>query len=353
VLSSLELQAALRYEDIKDFGEDVSPKLALRFDRGQRVRARASWGKSFRAPSPGEMYLGPSAKLQASWDPKRCPVSPGWVNSESAGGCVTSQFVTTIFGNPDLDSEKSESVSVGIEVDVSDRHDASLDCWKVDVRDKILTAQTAWIIRHEDDLPPGTIIREDHMHDWDIADGSTNPMIMGINVLPLNFGSQKVKGCDIELESGWDTPDGGLLQAQLLGTHMASNKLAFGPDDPLEELAGTYGYPENRANLNLFWNKNDWQVGLYGRWTDGFDDTVPGSTVASHTEWDTQVSYSGLRTATLTLGVENLFDKAPPYSVGNSHPQGFPIQYYDMRGRFIYAQATLSFGGKRRATGPK
>ncbi len=91
-------------------------------------------------------------------------------------------------------------------------------------------------------------------------------------------------------------------------------------------------------------------MGLYGRWTDGFADTVPGSTVASHTEWDTQISYSGLRTARLTLGVENLFDEAPPFSVGNFHPQGFPVQFYDMRGRFIYAQVSFSLGSGRRAT---
>jgi hypothetical protein len=46
-----------------------------------------------------------------------------------------------------------------------------------------------------------------------------------------------------------------------------------------------------------------------------------------------------------------LFDEAPPFSVGNMHPQGFPVQFYDMRGRFIYAQATISLGGNRRATG--
>ncbi len=341
--SRLDLQAALRYDDVRDFGEDLSPRLALRFKVSQRVRTRASWGKSFRAPSPGEMHLGPSAKLQASWDPKRCPAFPGWVIPEIAGGCVVSQFVTTTWGNPDLTSEKSESVSVGIEVDVSDNHDASLDCWQVDVRDKILTAQTAWIIRHEDDLPPGTVIR-DPLQDWDIGDPSmsnTHGTIAQINVLPLNFGRQIVKGCDIELASDWDTPGGGVLQAQLLGTHMASNKLAFDTDDPLEELAGTYGYPKNRANLNLFWNKNEWQVGLYGRWTDGFADTVPDSTVASHTEWDTQISYSGMPTAKLTLGVENLFDEAPPFSVGSMHPQGFPVQFYDMRGRFIYLRATF------------
>jgi outer membrane receptor protein involved in Fe transport len=353
LFSRLELQAALRYEDIMKFGDDVSPKLALRFKASERVRTRASWGRSFRAPSPGEMYQGPSTKLQGSWDPKRCPAFPGWVIPEIAGGCVVSTFVTSTFGNPDLDSEKSESVSVGIEVDVTDKHEASVDCWKTEVRDRILTAQTAWIIRHEDDLPPGTVVR-DPLAAWDITDpdmSSTHGVIAQVNVLPLNFGRQDVKGCDIDFKSDWDIPDGGVLKAQLLGTHMASNKLAFGADDPPEELAGTYGYPENRVNLNLSWYKTNWQVGLHGRWTDGFDDTVPGKTVASHTEWDTQVSYSGLSTARLTLGVENLFDETPPFSIGNMHPQGFPVQFYDMRGRFIYAQATISLGGNRRATG--
>jgi len=352
VLSRLELQAALRYEDIIKFGKDVSPKLALRFKQSDQVRARASWGKSFRAPSPGEMYQEPSTKLQGSWDPKRCPAFPGWVTPEIAGGCVVSTFVTSIRGNPDLNSETSESVSVGIEVEVSDKQEASLDCWKTEVRDRILTAQTAWIIRHEDDLPPGTVFR-DPLEAWDITDPdmtNTHGVIAQVNVLPLNFGKQEVKGCDIQLESDWEIPDGGVLQAQLLGTHIASNKLAFGADDPLEELAGTYGHPQNRANLNLFWKKNQWQAGVHGRWTDGFADTIPGNTVASHTEWDAQISYSGLSSTKLSLGVENMFDEAPPFSVGGLHPQGFPVQFYNMRGRFIYAQATISLSSKRQAT---
>jgi len=343
LLARLDLQAALRYDDISDFAEDISPRLALRFKVSQRLRTRASWGKSYRAPSPGEMYLGPSAKLQGSWDPKRCPAFPGWVMPELAGGCVVSQFVTTIWGNPDLTSEKSESVSVGVEFEVSDNHDASLDCWKVEVRDKILTPQTAWYIRHEDDLPAGAVVR-DPLEPWDIADpdmSNTHGTIAQINILPLNFGLQKVEGCDVEVTSSWDRPNGNTVQAQLLVTHMASNELAFSSDDLLEEQAGTYGYPKNRANLNLFWNTNDWQVSLNGRWTDGFADTVPGSTIASHAEWDTQISYSGLQPVRLALGVKNMFDQAPPFSVGNLHPQGFPVQFYDMRGRFVYVQASF------------
>ncbi len=142
-----------------------------------------------------------------------------------------------------------------------------------------------------------------------------------------------------------------MLRAQVLATHMASNKLAFGADDPLEELAGSYGYPQNRANVNVLWSRNAWQVGLQGRWTDGFDDTVADRSIASHAEWDAQLTWSGLRTTRLTLGVENMLDNAPPFSVGESHPQGFPVQFYDMRGRFIYARATVRFGGKNPPAG--
>ena len=348
VLPRLDLQVALRYEDISQFGQDVSPRLALRFKASQRMRARASWGKSFRAPSPGEMHVGTSTKRQVSWDPKRCPqfIKP-WLDPTRVGGCIVTSFVTASMGNPDLDAENSETASVGIEVGVFDNHDVSLDCWKVEVSNKIISPQTAWIIRHEDDLPSGTVVRYEPEHDDPI--GYPGP-IAQINVLPINFGYQKVSGCDVEVESHWDRPDGSALSLQILATHMASNKLAFGEDEPPEDLAGTYGYPKNRANLNLFWHKNSWQAGLSGRWTDGFDDTVPDKTVASHTEWDAQFSYSGLRAATLTLGVKNLFDEAPPFSVGLYHPQGFPVQFYDMRGRFIYAQASFSLGRGRPAT---
>ena len=66
ILPRLNLQAALRYEDISQFEEDVNSRLAMRFDATARVRTRASWARGFRAPSPGEMHVGPSTKRQNS-----------------------------------------------------------------------------------------------------------------------------------------------------------------------------------------------------------------------------------------------------------------------------------------------
>ncbi len=129
---------------------------------------------------------------------------------------------------------------------------------------------------------------------------------------------------------------------------MRSNQLAFGADDPLEELAGTFGYPKNRANVNVFWSRNRWQVGVYGRWTDGFAEAFGEGSVGSHTEWDAQVRFTATQAAHVTFGIENLFDESPPFST--STLQGFPVDYYDMRGRFLYAQLNYAIGGRRAAT---
>ena len=179
-----------------------------------------------------------------------------------------------------------------------------------------------------------------------MAGGVYPGSIAEINLLPLNFGRQNVDGCDVEVSSTWNGPNHSAFEAKLLGTHMASNKLAFGATDPLEELAGTYGYPKNRATLNLIWNRDRWEASLLGHWTDAFADTSPGYRVAAHREWDTQLSYSGWRVAQVTFGVDNLLDEAPPPSL-TDHLQGFPVQFYDMRGRFAYAEVRFSLGGRR------
>jgi iron complex outermembrane receptor protein len=123
---------------------------------------------------------------------------------------------------------------------------------------------------------------------------------------------------------------------------MASNEFTLTAGADPVELAGSFGFPKNRVNMNFFWSLSDWDAGLYGRWTDGFDDPHRDGNVPSHIEWDTQVSYSGFSHFKLTLGVENVFDEDPPFALGEFSPQGFPAQYYDMRGRFYYVQAKLS-----------
>ena len=52
----LQLQGGLRYDERDDVGDFVSPSASLRWDSRQGVGVRASWGRTFRAPTWTERY---------------------------------------------------------------------------------------------------------------------------------------------------------------------------------------------------------------------------------------------------------------------------------------------------------
>ncbi len=55
-------------------------------------------------------------------------------------------------------------------------------------------------------------------------------------------------------------------------------------------------------------------------------------------------SYTGFKNWKLTLGVQNLFDKDPPFTNQQTTFQvGYDPTYYDARARFVYGSVTYSF----------
>src|SRR2546426_982214 len=59
---------------------------------------------------------------------------------------------------------------------------------------------------------------------------------------------------------------------------------------------------------------------------------------------DGQISYNGIKSIRLTVGVKNLFDRDPPYTnYGAGFVGGYDLSYTDVRGRFVYLTATYFF----------
>ena len=66
--------------------------------------------------------------------------------------------------------------------------------------------------------------------------------------------------------------------------------------------------------------------------------------VGSYSVWDLQGRYSGLKNTTLTLGVRNMLDRAPPLSnQGGVFQRGFDPSYADPRGRMFYVAMSYAF----------
>jgi iron complex outermembrane receptor protein len=98
----------------------------------------------------------------------------------------------------------------------------------------------------------------------------------------------------------------------------------------------------------LHWNYGPWGATLAQVYSSGYTEFNSQLNlerrVGTYDIWNLQGTYSGLRNTTLTLGIKNLFDRAPSFS--NQTTQGllmFDPRYADPRGRLFYAQVAVSF----------
>ncbi len=107
----LKVTAGFRYDDSSDYGTQTSPKLAGVYSLPKNHRVRASYGKGFRAPYFGELFL----------------VSPGFQ------------------GNPLLKPEKSETITGGWAY-TGPKFEGSVDVFKAEVTNGVVFAQLSPVL---------------------------------------------------------------------------------------------------------------------------------------------------------------------------------------------------------------
>jgi iron complex outermembrane receptor protein len=101
--------------------------------------------------------------------------------------------------------------------------------------------------------------------------------------------------------------------------------------------------------LSLELERGAWTAALSQRYRHGYQDLNPlpdGSfrRVGAYDVWDARIGCRVSPTLKLTLGVQNLFDRDPPFTNGNDFFQrGYNPSYADPRGRLWTAalSATL------------
>jgi iron complex outermembrane receptor protein len=135
----------------------------------------------------------------------------------------------------------------------------------------------------------------------------------------------------------------------------------------LSDASGVGARPQNAAGViaryrhyaHVDWTSGAWGATLANTYQSGYREcdlftfdpdtgVCPGTRhVASYTVWDLQGRYTGLRNATFSLGVRNLFDRAPPVSTtsatSGTFQAGIDPTYGDPRGRMYYAAIRYVF----------
>jgi iron complex outermembrane receptor protein len=276
--------------------------------------------------------------MYMAWDPMRCP-DPTLVIPPFAA-CLLESFEYVTSGNAALKPETSESLSIGFTADVARWLSVSANYWKIEHENRIVSPGIDLILENEQALGPEFVVRNDASPE-DIALGFPGN-IERVNNTFINLAKHNVSGYDIDANINFEFDAIGTLNSRLLWTILDSSEFAFNASDPLQELAGSYGHPENRASLDTYLTTNNWLFSVFGRWTDGYDDPNLEKGVNSQLEWDVQITNYSFDKIRITLGVFNLFDEPPPFSVGTFNAQGFNTQLHSMRGRTFYGRLTVT-----------
>jgi iron complex outermembrane receptor protein len=348
IVKSLELNLAVRYDDYSDFGNTTNPKVSVRWNPARQILLRGSWGTGFVAPTLTQAYGANTVGLTQPGlaDPLRCPTT------QDTSDCVT-QFGVLFGGNPNLTPQKSDQWTVGFVFEPVAGISLAFDWFNLTVKDLFSNGPTPLTILS--DLPQfGNLVTR----------GPVQPQFPGIpgpitqiDQRFINIGEVRIEGFDINIKATSPATEWGRFSFNLDGTYYRKYDV--------QQTDGTFaGFVSNQlgsatSGLNprykqyatVTWARGPWSATLGNQYQSSyvdvgtlFDDAGSSRRVGTLSLWDLYTSYTGFKNWKLVLGVQNLFDKDPPFTNQQTTFQvGYDPTYYDARARFVYGSVTYSF----------
>jgi iron complex outermembrane receptor protein len=321
----LEVDVAARGDRYDDFGEAFSPKLGLRWQPLESVLVRASASRGFRAPSLSENSA--STMISYSTSGVVDPFDP-----DQPGARVSPTFFT--IGNTDLEPEKTRSFNAGVVFSPAANTSLSVDWYKIKVDNVIGSGNTTTLIERND---PADVLRD------------ANGKLQAVYNRYQNLSELQTSGIDVELRQRWNTDAAGSFGLNSALTYVLDYERPQVIGGPLVDYAGSNlgpSLPDTKATTTLDWSIGDWRTALSWYYTAGYEQQ--GSTaakavqkdVASYSQFDLYLGYSGIDKLNIYAKVQNLGDRQPPFDAtfpGIRAPYDF--SQYDLRGRYF----TLGF----------
>jgi iron complex outermembrane receptor protein len=349
VRKDLDLTAAVRYDNYSDFGSTVNPKVSFRYQPNNVFLMRGSASTGFRAPSIYDLHASKVyTNTPGVWDdPLLCPggVPAKGANANAACG---NQFMALQGGNTALKPETSKSATLGFVLQPSKELDMSVDFWWVRLNNQInyvpdstIFGDPAKYASYYHRAPDGTLS----------FDGSQCPgsNCGYIDQTQRNLGGVNTNGVDFMASYTKRLEEMGSLTFRGVATIVDKYDYQNLPNGPwLNNVGGFYqaNYPilKLQSTLSVTWKKDDLTLGLANHYKSGYQDQDGVSNVSSYATWDAFGTYAISKNSSLTFGVRNLLDKAPPVSVQSLTFQvGYDPRLADPFMRTFYARGAYRF----------
>ncbi|NHZ82328.1 TonB-dependent receptor [Massilia sp. CCM 8695] len=334
-------QLSARYDRYQQIGGALSPKIGLAYTPNKALTLRASAGKGFRAPSMSDLYrptvYGYTAILP---DPVVC------ATVENNYADCADAWDTRRYSNVNLKPERSRQFSAGLVIEPSKHWNASLDYWKI--------KRTDLISEIGDDIILGKLGKYGNLVHRD-EDGD----IDYIEMHKENRGAQLASGLDLVVNLRGANTGLGRFGGRLNGTYVLNSKIQTSPGDPYISNLGKFVTDSVvqrwRHTVSMDWEQGPLSATVSNTFSASYDDqnsainiddgsVVAANRVKAYSLWDMSLAYEWGKNLKLRAGVQNMFDKAPPYSnQANFFISGYDPSYTDPRGRRIYASVNYAF----------
>ncbi|MFB2814077.1 TonB-dependent receptor [Shewanella xiamenensis] len=349
--ANVELSAAVRYERYEQEGsltgaqgqvvnsstfDAVVPKFGISWRPVDSLLLRASYGDSFRAPNMGEMFSSQSLSFEKAVDSLWCN-EPGNVD---AVYCATSnQHKTWYGGNPDLEAEEGNSLTLGGVWNATDNWNIELSYFSIAYQNKIESISVNDILR--DEIKNGS---SPYVHRG--ADGKIEYIEAGVR----NLATVETSGIDFVTAYNLETGIGD-FNFRLDLTHVLDFKKQDNAESEMIDYAGLTDSPDWRGNFATSWKYDDfsaaWTVVYIGRQSADYYNQLEETDVyvdySNYFKHNIQFAYNHAYNGSITVGVNNVFDADAPNFYTYADYRDVNVGLYDVLGRTYYLRINQKF----------
>ena len=352
IIKNLEAQLAVRYDRYSDFGNAVTPKVGLRWQPLKEVLVRGSYGEGFRAPTLPQL-LSPLTQTNTggAYDDPLYDAQVGCVAKFDPKYC-NAQLTAKQGGNPNLKPEKSKQFTLGLVLEPTPNLSLRLDYFNIDQRDVIAivlpdTKLADYIAKfNKTTLTSSSIYSPDVFTKIDAATGKT--VINFVKAGFANISAQKTSGFDLSAKYRIPKTAYGDFTLGMEATYLGSQKTRDQVTGEIAENVGQYAtfgpVVRFKHTSSIGWDRGPWSGYLAYNWQSAYQDQGATREVSPYETWDAAATWAGIKNLKIKLGVRNLTDRKPPFTIQNAYFQvGFDPTYVDPRGRTVRLSAEYQF----------
>jgi iron complex outermembrane receptor protein len=327
MVEALEFSASARIDKYSDFGSTTNPRIGLRWAPWTDFSVRASYGKSFRAPTAVEENEEAPARQSALTFPFADP----------AGGSVP---VLVLEGSKPLTAERARTADLGLEYKPSNIQGLSVAVNYYDIRyqDRIITpafdpnALLQPTVYGQLISPIASAAAAQAIVNAILAEGGGFADYAGSGVAGVRYlYNAQQQNAALVRQSGFDlTP----RFTKAFGAHMLTVQVnisfidkidtAFAPGAAAANLVNTFGNPTRwRGRLDSAWSSNHWSLSAALNTVGSYVNTSGAGNppIASWTTLDLNATFNAgayfesaaWKGLSLSLIALNALNRDPPY----------------------------------------